>query len=102
MLAESEVDEELVCETSANGYFLRKRFANKSRRSTQMEGSAEWSATGFENQGVATTTGVRFLHLPSLETEQANLSDLQLSNFLNDDLSIGKDCANNVNSGFLC
>ena len=94
MLAESEVNEELVCETSVNGF--------KSRRSTQLEGAAEWSATGLENQGVANTTGVRLLHLPSLESERFNLSDLQLSNFLNDDLSIGKDRANNVNSSFLC
>ena len=38
MLAESEVDEELVCETSVNGF--------KSRRPTQLEGAAAWSATG--------------------------------------------------------
>jgi hypothetical protein len=29
-----------------------------------MEGAAKWSATGLENQGIASTVGVRFLHLP--------------------------------------
>lgn len=45
MLAESEVDEELVCETSVSGF--------KPRRSTQLEGAAKWMATGLENQGMA-------------------------------------------------
>lgn len=39
MLAESEADEELVCETSVSGF--------KSRRSTQLEGVAKWMATGL-------------------------------------------------------
>ena len=49
MLAESEADEELVCETSVSGF--------KSRRSTQLEGAAEWTATGLENQGGLTPRG---------------------------------------------
>lgn len=39
MLAESEVDEELVCETSVSEF--------ESRRSTQLEGAAKWLATGL-------------------------------------------------------
>jgi hypothetical protein len=33
----------LVCETSISGF--------ESRQSPQMEGAAEWTATGLENQG---------------------------------------------------
>lgn len=54
MLAESEADEELDCDPSVSGF--------KSRRPPQftlyfMEGAAEWSATGLENQGMARCRG---------------------------------------------
>ncbi len=68
MLAESEVDEELVCETSVSGF--------KPRRSTQLEGAAEWSATGLENQGVVELQGFdssTFLQPPEAEKRGAVL-----------------------------
>jgi hypothetical protein len=55
MLTETKAIEVLVCETSISGF--------ESRQSPQMEGAAEWTATGLENQGKE-YLGVRSLHLP--------------------------------------
>lgn len=92
MLAESEVNEELICEISVSEF--------KSRRSTQLEGAAKWLATGQRKPGYGFRRGnaygdaVRAIPPPSVIAT--------LSNFFNDNLSIGQNRTNDVNSHFFC